>query len=501
MPALTNILRAGRNADARLRAVWAASRIDSAEARAAIRTALADKDETVRQAAIQLVSLWRDREAVSALIRQLKSPSPANQRVAAEALGRIGDKAAVPALLEAVGAVKSAPAGSSAERVLEHSLVYALIEIADREGTLASLKSGNPRVRRAALTVLDQMPGGGLEAGTVAKDLAAAHPALKETASWIVGRHPDWGTELAGLFREKLRAKEIQVAEQQELVRQLARLSRTAAVQDLLAEAVRDNSMSIASRRGALRAMAQSSLKQVPDAWTAALAAAIAGKEKELVREAVFTAHALPWGKQRPEKLIGELLRVGSDADMPAEVRLTALAAVPSGLPSLSEIQFDFLRIRLDSDQTVLVRTLAADVISRAKLTPPQLLKLTEVLKSVGPMEIVRLLQAYGQTADEKIGLALIGRFEDGTGAVCAAGSTITATAEEVWAAGTARGGSSFTPPWAPTRPSRNRSWKSCWRPSRPAMYAAARSSSTGPRPRVRRVTPSATWAAKSAPT
>ncbi len=44
--------------------------------------------------------------------------------LAAEALGRIGDKSAVPALLKA--------AGQPADRVLEHGLIYALIEIADR---------------------------------------------------------------------------------------------------------------------------------------------------------------------------------------------------------------------------------------------------------------------------------------------------------------------------------------------------------------------------------
>jgi len=337
----------------------------------------------------------------------LEKGSPAEQRAAAESLGRSGNKDAVPALLDAIATIKEVP-GSASERVLEHSLIYALIEIGDREGTAEGLKSQNTRVRKAALTALDQMSDGKLKAEVVAKELNAADVPLKETASWIVGRHPEWGTALAGLFRERLKAKELPVAEQDDLVRQLARLSSTTAVQELLADTVRSESVSTASRRIALRAMAQSGLKQVPDAWTAALALAVAGKEKELVREAVAAARALPWGKQRPEKLIGELLRVGGDADAPPEVRLTALASVPGGLADVSAAQFDFLCVRLDSGQAVLARTLAADVLSRAKLTAPQLLRLTDLLKTVGPMEVDRLLQAYGQTTDEKVGLALI---------------------------------------------------------------------------------------------
>ena len=84
-----------------------------------------DPDETVRQAAIHVAGLWRDKTA-SRLIELLNSPSAHNRRAAAEALGRIGDTAAVPALLEA--------AGRADDRILEHSITYALIDIADPEG-------------------------------------------------------------------------------------------------------------------------------------------------------------------------------------------------------------------------------------------------------------------------------------------------------------------------------------------------------------------------------
>src|SRR5262249_54102108 len=107
VPALAEVLK-GKSAEARRNAVWAATRIDHADARAAVRRALDDAEERVRQTAIHSVSVWRDREALVVLLKLLQGTSLQNRRAAAEALGRIGDKAAVPALLEAVGRPRGA---------------------------------------------------------------------------------------------------------------------------------------------------------------------------------------------------------------------------------------------------------------------------------------------------------------------------------------------------------------------------------------------------------
>ena len=69
-------------------------------------------------------------------VAALQSGQPAVQRVAAEALGRIGDARAVPHLI----AASAAPV----DRVLEHSLTYALIEIGDPASTAAGLQRRPP---------------------------------------------------------------------------------------------------------------------------------------------------------------------------------------------------------------------------------------------------------------------------------------------------------------------------------------------------------------------
>jgi putative membrane-bound dehydrogenase-like protein len=400
VPALAKVLRPERSVQARRNAVWAATRIERPSARAAVRLALADPDDSVRQSALHAVSVWRDREALPALLGLLESASLHNRRAAAEALGRIGDRAAVPALLQAVG--------RPADRVLEHSLTYALIEIADPKETALGLQSPSALTRRAALTALDQMGGGPLEAATVAAELTAADERLRETAWWIAGRHPEWGGALAGFLRDRLAEPRLTATEHEDLVRQLARFARATPIQELLAERLRNRAAPAEARRTVLQAMARAGFKDPPDALIAGLTHVLSEGDEDLISEAVSTARALRIPKQRAEELNAALLRIGHNPQVPVQVRLTALAAVTGGLNKVEPPVFALLTAHLGSEQPVALRSLAADVLARARLSSERLLELTESLKTVGPMEVERLLEAFAQSADAKVGQSLV---------------------------------------------------------------------------------------------
>jgi putative membrane-bound dehydrogenase-like protein len=396
---------AAGNPSARMRrnVVWTLARLGAPEARAMVQDFLRDPDETVRQAAIHVVGLWRDKTA-STLIELLQAGSPQNRRAAAEALGRIGDKSAVPALLEA--------AGRENERILEHSITYALIDIADPKATGAGLTSANPRVQRAAMAALDQMDGGGLDPKFVAGLLATADPELKETASWIVGRHRDWAPALAGALGDRLNLIDLPPAERAELERQLGRFAQAAPIQGLLAGCLRDAFAPLAARRSSLQAMAWSTLKPeaVPRAWVDALASVLQGDPAtpELITPAVATLRALPVSSAKAGMLPARLQDIAADTRNAADLRLAALAAIPGGLVKPDENLFTFLIKQLDRERSVAARTTAADVLARARLTTEQLARLADTLRSAGPLEVDRLLVAFEQSTDQKLGSKLI---------------------------------------------------------------------------------------------
>jgi putative membrane-bound dehydrogenase-like protein len=386
--------------------VWVATRIDHASARAFVRRQLDDEDEIVRQAAINSISLWRDREAVPDLVKLLRGSLP--NRPSAEALGRIGDPAAVPDLLAALGEPKDSKYSDASDQVFQHSLTYALMEIGNAKAIADGLNSSNHRIRRAVLTALDQIKDSGLTAEMISKNLDSSDQSLKETAWWIASRHPEWGSALADALRQRLDVPEGAKGEREELTRLLARFARAPAVQQFLAERLRDPKASRQTQEVVFRAMAQSALKEAPAVWTDALTQVLTKGDREMCALAAGTARSLRFSKQRPEALIAQLLRVAENADMPAAVRLDALAAVPGGLPKVDGPLFAFLRSQLNGDLPASTRSLAAEVLSHAHLTTDQLVELAQALKTVGPLELDRLLEAFGQSHEEKVGQELV---------------------------------------------------------------------------------------------
>lgn len=406
VPALAEVGASSRSAEARRNAVWALTRIHTGQARDAVRLALNDRDETVRHAAIHSVGVWRDASAITPLVAALKSSLPAIQRVAAEALGRIGDARAVPDLLAA--------AASHVDRTLEHSLTYALIEIADPSSTVASgLQATSSRAKRAALIALDQMDGGELKVDGLLPLLDSPDPVLKDTAWWIVGHHPEWGGALAGYFDTHLTAAQPNAAARDELQQRLAQFGAHSAIQALIASTV-ERAASTEQRVTALRGMANSRVKEVPAIWIAPLVRALADRDGEVMRYAVSAARAMPSSssKETAPDLRLALLRVARDRSRTIEIRLDALAAIHEGLTALDPDLFDFLRSGLEPTRLPSIRVVAAGVLEKARLDRDQLLALAEALKSTGPLELPRLLPAFDNGGDERVGLEMVAALE-----------------------------------------------------------------------------------------
>jgi putative membrane-bound dehydrogenase-like protein len=376
-------------------AISTASRIDSNLARRLVHEVMRHEDQTVVQAAIHAVSTNRERTAVGQLKRLLGSPSLAIRRAAAEGIGRIGTTES-PLLIEAL-------ADPATDRVLEHSLTYALIELADRDALSAALQHANPRIRRCALVALDQT-GAELKPQLVLASMKDSDAALRDSARWIAARHPEWEGDLAAFLRERLTAGDLSEADQAALVELLAKLAKGPSVQKLLAEAAADANASAA--KIALAAMAASGEKELPAAWASVLPAHLTAKSLHLPG-GLAVIRAIPPGKADAAKL-SEALASLADSDAPAESRLAALAAVPGGLKSVSPTQLDLLLTHIHRDQPANLRGLAADALSRSVLTSAQLQRLAGALPSAAPLELDRLLTPFAQSQDEAVGKALL---------------------------------------------------------------------------------------------
>lgn len=424
IPALHHTLKSSKYEQARRNAVWALTQIDDAKAREAVYAAFptgknsyVDPNDTVVQTAIYSIGLWRDRNALYGsddafwatvgISDALGSQNRAMRRVAAEALGRIGDKQFGVSKLLRHGNW-SGPIGTL-DRILEHSLIYALIELNDPEATAKGLI--DRAAQRGALIALDQMESGDLRPEQVTPFLTSVDPMLKETAVWIISRHPEWGNSVAGIFKERLSAKTFTATEEQELPGQLAYFARNPAVQEVLAQGLQQ----IESEQAqviALRAIAQSGLKQAPASWNAGIIEIIKTKKAATIHDAVLSARAVPPSKESASELAMALGHVALEETLKLETRLNALATFPAG-SSLGTNLFKLLCDTTQPQHPVVHRGLAADSLVKAKLTQDQLLALTETLKTVGPMEAAKLLIAFDKTTDETVGIELIAALKE----------------------------------------------------------------------------------------
>jgi putative membrane-bound dehydrogenase-like protein len=371
VPALEAQLGKSTRAEVRRETVWALTRIDAPAARESTRTALTDADESVRHAAAHSASVWRDAGAAGKLTGMLHAESPALRRIAAEALGRLGDKSAAPALLAA--------AAHDNDRVLEHSLIYALIEIADVDATRAGLASKDIHARRAALIALDQMPGGGLRAEDVAPLLSAGQPSIREAARWIAGRHVEWGGSLAGWLRENITASKLSPDDAAQL---LSGLAQSPAVRDLITD-LASSSQPTAIRALAFRVMSRTG--EPPATWLDQLADAIEHGEPTICSLALDTARNFTGAKKPHERLLSALRAIAAKSTTSTDDYLRALQALPGSLGPLDATRFALLRGLLAPASPVIQRRDAASLLRRAQLDDMQLRDLAHTLAECDP--------------------------------------------------------------------------------------------------------------------
>ncbi|HBH51149.1 MAG TPA: dehydrogenase [Planctomycetaceae bacterium] len=402
------------NPRTRLRAVRVLSQIPHPTAFERLRTALEDGDATVRQAAGHALSLVRDPGSFDPLCRLLESSSVANRRIAAEALGRIQDPRGVRPLLEAA-------ARPPYDRFVEHSILYALLEIpgsSELEEWLSEdpeFVRHDPLALRAALMALEQKPGAQRPMGGILRLLRAENETARETAAWIARRHPEWGAELAQELGEMLRSVQETQTEgpRQRLLQLLKGLAPSPHIQKVLGDLAGDAETPVGGHSLILKTMAESGLKELPDSWAQALIPALASEDPDRVQEALRVVRSVPSPKSGQQEVSQAVLSITTNPGLPPAVRRQALATVPGGPGPLDEGVWPVLMSPLTQDAPVPDRLEAIDVLQRATLSMPQRLLLAPLLGQLGPLEVDRLLGIFREQSDPELGRAVVAGLRD----------------------------------------------------------------------------------------
>lgn len=317
------------------------------------------------------------------------TPGDASVRLAAEALGRLGDPESVIHLLDA--------AAKTTEPQLEHAFILALVEIGDTDYLRRSLSRGTPARRRAALIALDQLPSGLLQPGEVLPLLADGNSPLFHAARWIVSRHPEWSENLVSWFRDQLGSP----ATRGPVASQLRFLAPSEAGRQLLAETARAAGNGLVVRKAAFLAMADANPKQPPAIWLEAISESLRDADPDFLRAVIPVARPQ---SSNPD-VEAALRRVARNTALPSDLRAAAYAALPQGWTAEPA---DFVSLVEGGPSRE-----AASALARAGLNPTQRKALAGIVRTAPPMELLALLPAFESGGDESLGLTLVASLKE----------------------------------------------------------------------------------------
>jgi putative heme-binding domain-containing protein len=381
-------------------AVWSLTRMELDEARQLVRPMINDKDLSVKLSALQSVGLHRDAKALPDLLRIVAKDHPAAQRQAATALGRIKNADAIEPIVEAL-------ATANGDRFLEHALIYALIQIDNRDKTAPYLNDRRAAVRRGVLIALDQMPHGNLTREELAGQLNTDDKATLKTALEVVASRPKWSGEVVGLLRDWLAVPELDAVPIENLRGILLALSQEKAVQDLIANTLRDPKTVRGTRLLLVETIGRANVAKLPPAWIDEIGKTLDQTDDGITQQGItaIQARSLP-------RFDARLTRIVLDEKRSAATRVQAFGAMAGRAAAIDEAAFQFVLGQLKDDRPPLVRLAAAKGLGQAKLDDGQRMQLTKAIATAGPLEMPALLSAFEKNRADGVGQALLAALD-----------------------------------------------------------------------------------------
>jgi len=350
-------------------AIWSISRVNTELSRGQCRVALGDIDDSVVRAAARSVGVARDGLGVTSLWTVLQSESLPNRRVAATALGAIGDATSIPHIFAALQ--------QPGDVHLNHALVYALIEIAEPTATAKGLTHADPRVQHAALMALDQMQAP-LEREQVLSLLKSSDPRLQETALNVITSRKGWSDEVIGLLSQWLKGQLSASFDQDTATTTIATFASDQRVQFLVTNALSPQATDPDRLHSVLASIGR--VRDWPAAWRQPIRRLLANAPDDIK---LATLEAI--GSSGNTHFHDDLLKLASESNGDLATAVwTCMAATRASLP---EAGLRDLVQQATNAESPLDRLDAAQSLSRATIGKLQLAELMNVLPELAANE------------------------------------------------------------------------------------------------------------------
>ncbi len=372
---------------------------------------LQSSEASVRQIAAHAISVQRRTSVPNALATLhgalTEETNAAAARAMAEAIGRLGNEQSVPVLL---GKLSMA----DGDRMLEHSLIYALIELGASKPLIAALESSDKRIARAAMLALDQ--SGQVDdtfAAKVWNALISDDKAVVQAAADILARHKEWAASDAIRFEQLWPMVEKSEAVRAASAQVLAAWVGDSKIVQLLSQRI--NEVAGASAKSdklgwLLDSLAGVKSQALPASWSDGLLKLMqTANEAEQLRLAAWLSNLKldeAQGRAVAETVEGLVSKAKDDA-----VKLKLLTALRAGTQLSQPAQEQMVVEHFLGEKEVTTIHDASRALSRLRLTKASSELLVKHLDKVQPLEMMQAVSSISSAGDDAIDVAMLDKL------------------------------------------------------------------------------------------
>ncbi|MFT3751127.1 MAG: HEAT repeat domain-containing protein [Agriterribacter sp.] len=385
-----------KDEEQRAAAVFALSRMHTATANEAVRSAMNDESVMVRTAAVRAAGLAKDKAALDILIELVQKDEAPVCRQAATAITQIADRRAVPGLLNA--------AKNPGDRFAEHAIIYALITIGKAQPLIEALSDPSTNKRKAALIALDQMDASPLQKSQVSAFLNNSDTVLRNTGMWVAMHHTDWGDIVVDFISKQFSEADSSATKLASVSKLMETFCSKEALQRFIGAQLGNVSVPLAKKIFLMGVIARSNLPDIPRQWIKPLGDILRGNDDELRLQVMNLIES-----RHMEAMNNVLNGIIQDTKTPAAFQLKAFAARLRSENKLSDKEFETLQKYLDSSYEAPVRQVAVRVLTQAELNDAQLIVLAKTqIPKADVFLLPGLVQAFKGNKAEATGKALV---------------------------------------------------------------------------------------------
>jgi putative membrane-bound dehydrogenase-like protein len=315
------------------------------------------------------------------------------------------------------------PARREIDRFAEHALIVTLQRAGQAGPLLKGLRNLSPKVRRVALIALDQKDISPLTQEMVIPLLSSDDATLQQTALEVIARRPGWAAATLSLLKTWVREPELSADRANALRAFLLAQLGDAAVQGFVKEVLEDRETASVVRTLVWEVVQRSTIAVWPETWNSLVVGALDADDPAITLAAlrVITQRSLT-----TSLFDAGLQRIAHDARRPLAVRGEAVIALGTRGTPLDPQEFDtFVSVLEMPEATAEAQGHVARALGSAALSQDQLLALTKLLKSAGPLPLASLVKAFGRSKADEVAYVFLLSLGENPAAVSLSGDEL----------------------------------------------------------------------------